>query len=206
MSSKPHWNPGDTVVLRGTFHGILLYGGPAFCVRDEPELVALYWPAGIRVRQFPRRMTARDMLTLREANLTDHTWTGTDVLMLSNPSEGCSIWLMWETGTTDLRCWYINLEEPLKRTRVGFDAMDWQLDIVVSPDRSRWRWKDEDEFEAWIAAGLITPTAAESIRATGLAALKRLQENRPPYCDGWENWRPPAAWGIPALPVGWDRL
>ena len=59
--------------------------------------------------------------------------------MLAVPGESHAVWIMWERGHTKLRCWYINLETPLLRTPIGFDTMDHELDIVISPDRSGWR-------------------------------------------------------------------
>ena len=70
------------------------------------------------------------------------------VLMLHPPGAAYSVWLFCEPDGA-FRGWYVNLEQPrgpLGRRRVaGVDTVDYDLDIVVAPDR-RWRWKDEDEF------------------------------------------------------------
>jgi predicted RNA-binding protein associated with RNAse of E/G family len=113
---------------------------------------------------------------------------------------------MWETGQSNLRCWYVNLEEPLRRTSIGFDSMDYLLDIVISPDRSSWHWKDEDEFEAILRAGVITETEGRSIREEGRRAIRKMEENRSPFCDGWEFWRPPPGWTLPELAEGWENI
>ena len=42
--------------------------------------------------------------------------------------------------------WYVNFQEPYRRTERGIETMDLALDIIAEPDRSSWRWKDEDEF------------------------------------------------------------
>jgi hypothetical protein len=62
--------------------------------------------------------------------------------MLAVPGAAHSVYAMWEAGNKNLRCWHINLSEPLRRTSIGFDSMDYLLDVVANPDRSEWRWKD----------------------------------------------------------------
>ena len=47
----------------------------------------------------------------------------------------------------------MNLEEPLKRTAIGFDYLDQLLDIEIAVDLSSWKWKDEDELEEAVARG-----------------------------------------------------
>ena len=44
------------------------------------------------------------------------------MLMLVVPGEAFSIYLMWGTGTRCLDCWYINLQEPIRRTSIGFEG------------------------------------------------------------------------------------
>lgn len=57
-----------------------------------------------------------------------------------------------------------------------------------------------------IFRGLLTPHAADGIRAEGERVIAQLEAREPPFCDGWERWRPDPAWPIPELPVGWDEL
>ncbi len=77
------------------------------------------------------------------------------------------------------------------------------LDIVIEPDLS-WCWKDEEEIQEAVAAGLVIREWADDVRREGERMLKRLEERRSPFCDGWERWLPDPAWPIPELPVGWD--
>jgi predicted RNA-binding protein associated with RNAse of E/G family len=128
------------------------------------------------------------------------------VLMLATPGAAHSVYAMRETGQTRLRCWYVDLQEPLRRTAIGFDTMDHLLDIVTSPDRSEWRWKDEDEFQEAVAIGVYSPEEARAIRAEGERVIELLRTGQPPFCDGWDRWSPPAEWKIPQLPDGWDRI
>ena len=55
--------------------------------------------------------------------------------------EPFSTWVFWEGRERNLDCWYINLQEPYRRTLDGIDSQDLELDFVVAPDGS-WRKKD----------------------------------------------------------------
>lgn len=58
------------------------------------------------------------------------SWFGEGTLMVSRPGEAHSIWLFWTpNGTFD--GWYVNLEEPRRRTRDGVLTRDQFLDLVV---------------------------------------------------------------------------
>jgi hypothetical protein len=83
---------------------------------------------------------------------------------------------------------------------------DQELDIVIRPDRSAWHWKDEAAFEDMVAAGLFSAEEARAIRAEGERVIRKMQAGEPPFCDGWEDWRPPPEWGLPELPSGWDDI
>ena len=94
--------------------------------------------------------------------------------------------------------WYVNLQAPYVRSRLGFDTRDHQLDIVVAPEGT-WRWKDEDHLALGTRLGVFTPEEAAEIRAEGEHVIADW-----PFPTGWEDWRPDPAWPIPQLPVGWN--
>ena len=204
MSSVHYWIAGEVVVLRGILKGKLWWACPMYVVSDTPELTALYWPVGTPTRSPVKRPTVQDELYNR-IELEDRNWTDHDVLSLNPYGSAYSIQLMWEGGTRKLNCWYVHLQEPLQRSGIGFDTMDQMLDIVISPDRSRWRWKDKDEFSQAEAIGVYSESKAAVVRAEGKRLITLLQDNAAPFCDGWEHWVPPAAWTIPRFPDGWDK-
>jgi hypothetical protein len=201
----PVWQPGSPIVLRGVWHQRICWACAATVVIDTSDLIALYWQAGTPEKAPANRPTPRDQLE-NQIILVDRKWTDTDVLMLATPGAAHSVYLMWQTGTRNLRCLYVELQEPLRRTAIGFDTMDQLLDIVISSDRSHWHWKDEDEFAEAIAIGLYTPEEAQAIRAEGERVIERLQAGLPPFYNGWERWSAPTEWDIPALPDNWDDL
>ena len=126
-----------------------------------------------------------------------------DALRLILPGQGHSVLLIWRKRW-DLLCWYVNLEEPFRRTHNGFDYMDQTLDIVVQPDMSSWRWKDEDEFEEALAIGLYSQEQAQAIRVEGERSLERLLAREPPFDERWEDWRPDPTWVGPEIEDGWE--
>jgi hypothetical protein len=203
---QSHWKPGDVVLLRGVWHNNIWFACPTRVVKDTPEQIGLYWHAGTRCKQFYKRPTARDLLLVKKVKLVDHIWSGTDVLMLTKPGEAHSVWVMWYTGQSTIRCWYINLELPLQRTSLGFDTMDQELDIVISPDLSRWQWKDVESFQEMVEVGVLTVDEAKAIRAEGERVIQQMNAGESPFCDGWEKWMLPEEWTIPELPRGWDKL
>ena len=180
------WTPSDTIVMRGILRGKLWWPCPVYVVLDTPELIALYWPVGTPTRSPIRRPTVEDELYNR-IQLEERNWTDNDVLSLNPPGSAYSFELMWEGGTHKIRCWYVHLQEPVRRTRIGFDTMDQMLDIVISPDRSSWHWKDEDEFSEAEAIGVYTHKQAQFIRAEGERVIAMLNANASQSCDDWEK-------------------
>ena len=98
------------------------------------------------------------------------------------------------------RGWYVNLERPQRRTRLGFDYEDELLDIWV-PDGGDPELLDEDELEEAVRRGFMTPQRATEIRTK---AERLLAE--PPWPTGWEDWRPEPGWQVPELPPNWEQL
>jgi hypothetical protein len=127
------------------------------------------------------------------------------VLRLVTPGESHSSWLIWKESW-ELVCWYINLEEPITRTSLGFDSVDQVLDIVVSPDLSEWRWKDEDRFQVFQDLGLISLDRARELRAEGERVIRKIEARKRPFDQDWPNWRPDPSWPMPGLTPGWDSV
>ncbi|OGN89244.1 MAG: hypothetical protein A2Y88_10345 [Chloroflexi bacterium RBG_13_48_10] len=203
MENQVHWSPGDIIVMRGILKGKLWWACPAYVVQDTEELIALYWPAGTPTRSPIKRPTVQDEIE-NHIELEERKWTDNDVLSLSLKGAAWAIELMWKAGTRQFNCWYVHLQEPRRRTKIGFDTMDQMLDIVISPDRKQWRWKDEDEFNEAGTTGLYSPGKIRSIRLEGERVIAMLNANAAPFCDGWENWQAPLEWTIPTFPAGWE--
>ena len=198
------FSPGDAVTVREVWQGKIWTVRALTVVRDAPALLALYQPAGAPWKR-PYGHDGRPLrLPLEPWTLRDDTLPET-ALRLIVPGEAHSVALIWREGWR-LACWYINLEEPFLRTEIGFDYMDQTLDIVVEPDMSSWRWKDEDEFADGIATGIYWPEQAQAIRLEGERALARLLARKPPFDERWEGWRPDPEWRVPEIGTGWETV
>lgn len=102
--------------------------------------------------------------------------------------------------TAEFEGFYVNLEEPLVRTPVGWDFEDHLLDVWIDPDGG-WRWVDEDELAEAVELGVFSEREAAAIRAAGERALERVLAGE---YDAWREWRPHPSWQRPELPAGWD--
>ena len=199
-----YFGPGDAVIVREVWRGTIWTVRALTVVRDEPGLTALHQPAGAPWKR-PYSLDGRPLrLPLEPWTLRDDALPE-DALRLVVPGEAHSVLLIWREQW-QLMCWYINLEEPFRRTAKGFDYMDQTLDIVVEPDMSSWRWKDEDEFREAIAKGIYSREQARAIRAEGEQALRRLLAREPPYDERWEDWRPDPSWDRRQIKDGWESV
>ena len=98
--------------------------------------------------------------------------------------------------------WYLNLEEPYRRTPIGFDYSDEELDIIVLPDGS-WSFKDWDLLDEHLANGRYTAEKVARIRADGLRIGAELDAGARWWSDEWVTWKPDPLWTAPELPDGW---
>ena len=196
--------PGEAVVLR-EFHGERIWEArPALVVADAGEDLSFYVPEGTRAM----RAVGPDGATAR---LPDGAWglsasppRQRSVLSFASTRRPHAVLAIWEAGWVP-RCWYVNLQRPMRRAATGFDTTDLFLDLVGTPDGGTWTWKDEDELAAAIGAGYVDAATAEGIRDEAEALADDVRSGRPPFdVDRWA-WRPDPAWALPALPADWDR-
>jgi hypothetical protein len=193
---------GETVVLRYITRqgGLPGMSWPYRVVEDREDVVALYIPAGTTYARWGRPEPGQ----VRGA-LEPGEWRR-EVLRLMFPGEHHSVWLFWshEDGERRFSTYYVNMEEPFRRTAIGFDTNDHTLDIVVSPSLE-WRWKDEDVFERLIETGSYGAEFGAAVRAEGERVVECIEGRLSPFGDGWELWAPDPAWGVPELPEGWQE-
>ena len=158
-------------------------------VEESDETIALWIPAG-RAGEGPRR---RPPDPSEDWELVD-TAPKRDQICVARPGRAHSVYVFWSHDRA-VDHWYVNFEQPLRRSPIGFDTFDEKLDLIVRPDGS-YRWKDEDELEQAAAAGLLD---ADAVRGEAERVLEEW-----PFPTGWEDWRPDPAWPVPELPEGWD--
>src|SRR5258708_7659187 len=92
-------------------------------VQERPHLVAPDPPREPPHKRWTAGPTGRV--------LADSAWWA-DTLRLMFSGRSHSVWLTWRPDGGFVG-YYVNLEEPFRRTRIGFDTNDHTLDIVVTP-------------------------------------------------------------------------
>jgi hypothetical protein len=107
---------------------------------------------------------------------------------------------LFQHADGSLRGWYVNLERPQRRTKLGFDYEDELLD-VWAPVGGEPELLDEDELDEAVRLGFVSTEQADEIRANAERVLAK-----PPWPTGWEDWQPEPGWQVPDLPPGWDQL
>jgi hypothetical protein len=211
--SQRHWISGETIVLQEIWREKLWAARPLTVVDDSEDRLVLWCPRGT-IRKVPgtppeRRRPATRTDHVREALsrcdwvLEDHQWDVSTLWLLEHQAWH-AVWVSFLPDGRHLG-WYVNLQEPYRRTERGIQAMDLMLDIVVSPDRS-WHWKDEDEFETMVAAGLYSEATRSAVREEAASVIRRIENCSAPFDEPWPEWRPPIAWDVPVLPNGWDQV
>ena len=181
-------------------------GWPFVVVEDDDEVVVLYLPEGSPVTRW----------NIEERSFREPRLTQGDSLWLLYPGKRYHVSLMFETGSGPaphvkyyfpegsgpFYGWKIDLDAPFRRTEVGFDLFDEVLDIVVHPDRSYY-WKDEDQMQRLIAAGVYTPDLAGELRGVGEEVIKLVEAGASPFDSRWSSWRPTPDLHLSKMPEGW---
>lgn len=198
------FEPGEQVAVRYIWYGRISHARPMTVVRDSDELVALYLAPGSACRAMGAdKHSWNELLLAGEWDLLDAEWRHSRVLMLARPNRWSSIWGFFSPNGGEALAWYVNLEEPMRRSGAGFDTRDLQLDLVVMPDHT-WAWKDEREFDEMRELGLIDGEEARAVREEGEAVIAEVERGDAWWLE-WKDWAPDPSWPIPVLPEGWDR-
>ena len=205
------WTPGETVVVQEVWRGRVWAARPMTVVHDHGESVTLWFPRGTRwkapetppsrAREPVRGERLATSLALGDWVFADADWD-VDTLVLVREGDWHAIWVSWRDDGEHWG-WYVNLQEPYRRTACGLATMDLALDVIVERDRSWW-WKDEDELETFVARGVFDRVLARRLREEGFRVARRAERSEPPFDERWPQWRPDYSWTMPLLPAGWD--
>jgi predicted RNA-binding protein associated with RNAse of E/G family len=199
------WRPGDAIVLREMWRGRVFEARPATVVEDTSGQTMLFVRAGALVAIAVDDKGRQLRLPEGSWHLELHEVRAFSILSFAWPEIPYSVLFLREPDGRP-RGWYVNLQDPLERTPLGFDTVDHALDVVVSTDRTSWSWKDEDELEHAVSQGLFTEANAAEFRRWGEIAVRRLVDREPPFDEPWEDWEPDPSWPAPQRPEGWDRV
>ncbi|MET7988151.1 DUF402 domain-containing protein [Streptomyces sp. NPDC005281] len=190
--------PGTTILRREVLDGRTWLSYPVRVVADRSDLLAVHLAHGTR-------------LSFGEGDFTwgphpwqdvaDH-WRSRSVLQLQRPGDAYAVWVFRDEATGEFSGWYINFQDPYRRTAAGFDTLDHELDLWVPADGGPYRWKDVDEFEQRARTGGFTPEQAAAVRAEGDRVAELLARNTPWWDQAWAQWQPPAGWETPPVWTG----
>lgn len=207
--TPPFWEPGDVVLWRYQ-RKVPGYVGPETVrpmrvVRDDADGLVAWLAAGTPIlrpvladgREL-RSLPAHDMFRSERA-VGRGRWHGSGILKIAPTGAPWSAWLFREPGGA-FRGWYVNLEDVHERDDRNVVTQDHVLDLWLTPDRSV-RWKDADELAAAVETGRWSVDDADRFRDDARDVERLVNAWGPPFCDRWEDWRPPAAWPVPGLPA-----
>ena len=203
---------GDTIAVQEIWRDRVWAARPMRVVHDSSDVLALWYPRTTRWRaptspaDAPVAATRGERLArcLRDNrwDVVEYAWD-VDTVCLFTPGDWHAVWVSWLPNGEQWG-WYVNLQEPYVRTSCGIATFDLALDVLVDVDGT-WRWKDEDELEAYVEHGVVDPALAERLYAEGRAVAERHARGAWPFDSAWPSWRPEPSWPLPSLADGWDQ-
>lgn len=194
------WDRGDVILRREIVFGQPWLVVPVIVVLDAADLLVTYIPEGAPFGFPPGSWPTPDG---RHPWHGRHAWEGHGTLMLQRPGDSYAIWHFWRGSERTFTGWYVNLQEPFRRTTAGYDTQDLELDILVSLDGS-WTFKDWDLVDQRVAEGRFSATQAESIHIEGERIAAELSSGVHWWDRAWTSWIPDPTWPTPSLPPRWE--
>ena len=190
------WTPGEVVIRRDVWRGSAWVGLPVYVIEDRPDLLAVYLAGGSEIGIAPGDWPVVHPWSGRGR------WSGHGVVMLHRPGEPYAVWVFWEGPGRAFALWYVNLQAPLTRTARGFDTLDRELDLL-SRDGKVWHFKDDENLEARVAEGRMTPDEVAEVRADGARLHAEMSGGGCWWDASWALWTPPSTWRAELLSADW---
>ncbi len=185
--------------------GTPILGRPLTVVSDVDGVLATYLAIGTRLfgAIFADRETAMDEIASGSVRWGERTWVDHNVLLVVREGDPYAVMAFWKEDGRFVG-WYINLQDPMRRTPIGYDSRDHFLDLLIDPDLASWTWKDEDELDAAVTMGLFTADEAATFRQNGEQVVAQVSRGEA-WWEHWRSWEPDPSRSIPTLPEGWDQ-
>ncbi|MFN8635276.1 MAG: DUF402 domain-containing protein [Chloroflexota bacterium] len=203
MSQSRSGKAPRSVVWRHLYQGRLRWAIPNLLIEESPErVVTLLVPGTVCKAPTSYGKLGYVQQLLDGWEVGDHVWHTRRMLQIAPVGAAHALSLHWDHASGAFLGWYVNLQEPMRPTPVGWDSFDQMLDVWIEPD-GRWSWKDWDELVEAEQVGIFTAAEVAAIRAEGERVIASLGTLLP---TGWEGWQPDPSWPLPTLPDGWDRL
>jgi hypothetical protein len=210
--------PGASIVVRTVTNARIRWASPAIAVTDTPDRIAYLMRGRRRVvvtqgALIGTTLTRREREVLLRQELLDGSWKVVKKDVGSDAGVGtlttCDVgdWFSVKhvpDGSGRFVPAYVNIERPLHRTPIGFDADDLCLDIVLD-DQLAWSLKDADDFDERCRLGVYSAQERDAVLAARDAAIARIEARAHPFDGTWRHWRPDPEWPVPTLPVNWSE-
>jgi predicted RNA-binding protein associated with RNAse of E/G family len=187
------FQPGERITIREVFRGVVWTVRPVTVVADTDENLVSYLAPGTLI-DYPVDVEHGEkcfsMWKAGDWNLRKKTFMPPGMLRIAPRGAPYEVFapIRAEGGVLS---WYVNFQEPLRRTPHGFDTMDETIDLVVAPDFSKWRRKDEDELELAVSMGVYDEADAQRLRGNCASVEKKLSAGIVPWDRRWHDWTPP---------------
>lgn len=180
---------GTTVICRHVYRGVPTAVVERVVVHDDEGSVALWFGpgCGYDVMSVPRDERVRALASGKWSMASGEAGPGTDTLHIVPNGAAFGLEPQYD-GDRRVQGWYVNLQEPLIRTDVGFDTMDQQLDLIVDRDGGKHREKDRPDLESMAELGLWSRDVVASIEQAAVLALAHIRSG---VAAEWDGWRPP---------------
>lgn len=209
------WKPGDPVALRGIYNQRVSYIQSAVVVQDRPDEVALVIRPGAECYAPEGYMSGKHGAAGRwdrwgeymkgDWKMQAYTWRTNRLLILLQPEKYYASYYFWQDDINQFLCYYVNFQLPFRRSEIGFDSFDLELDIIVEPT-CEWHWKDEDDYQRGIECGILLNEWVEAINTAKQEVFDKLEKRHYPFDGAWLDWMPDPTWSPPTLPENWDKI
>lgn len=188
------WQSGETAVVRGIFNKRVWLAQSTLVVKDTADETILLllpgaecaYPEGYwhwKHGDFSRGTRWQEAM-LNSWKLRKFGWLNNQFLIFIEPQNYYALYAIWQHETDQFQGYYIDFQLPDKRSDVGFDTLDLDLDIVIDPQLN-WKWKDEAEYLEGIQQGGIQKSWAEAVGAP------RNRKSSPALTSGGIHWTGP---------------
>lgn len=210
---------GETVIRRDVHRGRVWSALALRVIGDTDEALVTACAPGAEARRASlyakartdddrsARAAAFEAMSTGEWELEPGVWQDTELLLWKPPQAWFSINAFFapdHDGVHRLRNWYVNFEHPNRCAPDGFDTFDLTVDLVIGPDLSTLRWKDEDEYAHVRRLGIVTDAEHRSVELARAQVIALLEQRGGPFAaaDRWAAWRWNPSWPTPRLPPG----
>jgi predicted RNA-binding protein associated with RNAse of E/G family len=208
---KIMWNSGDPIAWRGVYKQRIWHANSTIVVRDSPEEIALAILPGAQCIAAEGYMNGKEKSRRRwdyvdsEWVLEEFSWRTNRLLSLTEPEKYYSTNLFWDDASNEFLCYYINFQLPCQRTQYGIDTLDLDLDLIIHPDWT-FEWKDIDDYEKGIEAGIILPEWVAEIESAKSEVFGKLAGHEYPLDASWLDWKPETTWTPPKFQKIWHEV